>query len=873
MKLTPIAFFLGFGMSVHTFANTPITTDKTFNQDETYTVSDQKSTVAGQAGSTTTVTIASGVNVKLSNTYGGVGFSSVIDASEGDVIFNGGNLTLLKNNSESRPLIGFVYMKRENSTPGNITFNTESAVLISGAAADGILADGNVSFLNGLTMAIDRSRTRENTFEVRGVLVSNGILSSRKAVSIQITPSEGDHEISAIKLEDSKFSAPLLEVEIPRGKIVSGVTIRRDKADPVEAVDGDILITLKNVSLDAKGLSLWLESEGIYALNGNNRISISDSSIGIGLDAKGNINFKTLTVDMHNNHSSTGLIGRDGTIKIDRAVFNMPDKRALAIEAGDGSIIFTESLKTNAHRAFEVYGSAHIDVQKDFYAVGDSDISITATEQAAVVINSSGLGKVQFSGYTEQDQGSRIDIQVGSGADSDDSYWNVTGVSALSSLSVTKNASLYFKVPDPNEATARITVTGDNAKAVRLAGGSIIALYDSEVNLEEGQMIPLIESSKGIELDGMLLAAGASLDHLRGEIKTEHKVSVLRSEEKVFAKDSYTLKMNDEKTLVATLQNKPVINEMLNPATDSFLQSSIAAASTLFAADELLIDSALKSRQGVRETGPFAAARAGKYDLDVPGTVDSTVVSGLLGYAFRVRDSEMGVFVEMGHGTFDTQTSALDPAAIIKSDGKHNYVGFGVYGNYASPLQWLHFTGYVTGGWLRSEFSAPVGEHNTDFDRTSSYWGAHLGAYGEFSVSEKLKSRTFVNYFYDGRERETYSVAGTDKVAAADFHFNALNLHRTQLGTVLEYDYLPTMRPYAALTYEYAFKAEASGKGTDQQGSMSLNGVDLEGSTGIVSLGWMYQNEARNFEFDAGMNGYTGKRRGISAQLQAAWKF
>ena len=54
---------------------------------------------------------------------------------------------------------------------------------------------------------------------------------------------------------------------------------------------------------------------------------------------------------------------------------------------------------------------------------------------------------------------------------------------------------------------------------------------------------------------------------------------------------------------------------------------------------------------------------------------------------------------------------------------------------------------------------------------------------------------------------------------------------------------------------------------------MALDGTDLEGSTGIVSLGWTYQNEARDFEFDAGMNGYAGKRRGISAQLQAAWKF
>ena len=80
-------------------------------------------------------------------------------------------------------------------------------------------------------------------------------------------------------------------------------------------------------------------------------------------------------------------------------------------------------------------------------------------------------------------------------------------------------------------------------------------------------------------------------------------------------------------------------------------------------------------------------------------------------------------------------------------------------------------------------------------------------------------------------------------------------------------------RPYIALTYEYTFKADAKGRAADQYGDLALDGTDLEGSTGIVSLGWTYQNEARDFEFDAGMNGYAGKRRGISAQLQAAWKF
>lgn len=200
-------------------------------------------------------------------------------------------------------------------------------------------------------------------------------------------------------------------------------------------------------------------------------------------------------------------------------------------------------------------------------------------------------------------------------------------------------------------------------------------------------------------------------------------------------------------------------------------------------------------------------------------------------------------------------------------------MGFRVYGNYSTPIDWLHVTVYVKGGWLLSEFSVPLSGVKTDFDRTSNYWGAHVGAYGEFQVTEKLKNRTYLNYFYGGREGESYTVAGTDQVAASDFKFDSLNLHRAQVEAMFEYAYSPTLRPYAALTYEYAFKAEAKGKGTEQKGAMDLNAADLEGSTGIASLGWTYQNEAKSFEFDLGVNGYTGKRQGVSAQSQAAWKF
>ena len=314
----------------------------------------------------------------------------------------------------------------------------------------------------------------------------------------------------------------------------------------------------------------------------------------------------------------------------------------------------------------------------------------------------------------------------------------------------------------------------------------------------------------------------------------------------------------------------PSINQV-DDQTNALMLSSIASAAVMYAADELLIDSTMKSRQGVRQTGPFAAARIGKYDLDVAGELDTTVITGLLGYAFNVQNSEVGVFMEMGHGTYDTRTATTEPVGEAEGDGKHNYVGFGIYGNYATPSDWLHVTGYVKGGWLRNEFSVSLDGVSANFDRTSNYWGAHLGTYGEFQVTEKFKNRTFLNYFYDGRESEAHtSSSGSIEIVES---FGTFNSHRALLGSVFEYAYTPTLRPYVALTYEYVFKADVKRHVTDHSVNLILSGTDLEGSTGIGSMGWTYQNEAKSFEFDLGVNGYTGKRRGISAQLQAAWKF
>ncbi|WP_418857027.1 autotransporter outer membrane beta-barrel domain-containing protein [Sutterella wadsworthensis] len=943
ISLTPLAFALVSALSLHAVAGEPyINSSTSFDKDTVYVVDDQTFVVVGNSTTTPVeIAIADGTKLTLQNAHNKTMQDHVVDGSmRSGVVFSGGDLLLLQNdpyrkdlsNPDSETDLFFIrasggiitFPGNPNPQIGGVVFNNASTE-IRGDLAHGIyLAGGAASFKNGFLMTMDRSPIageHQQKEQMWGVKVDGGGLVAGKNIEINMIAGSFDLSMRGIwVLGGGDFQAESLTLNLDAnnnnlistsltGLVVTGAAGKADLA-----LTGDVNISIKNAAnIRATARGMELSSARKYSFAGNTVMDISNVANAYGLTTSQKVDFgEALTVNMSQIGDSAIGVNATSTASVTakKAVFQIdgdPTYGKQAVYAqSDAKVSFSDSLTTNADLL--TVNRATIDVVKNFEST--DDVAITAQADSTILVNSLKQGTVHFSGYTERTASwggtpnSTISMNIGSGADGDDSYWNVTQASTLTNLSLAKNASLFFKVRDTDldGTDALITVTGAAATAVELASGSNIALYGSGFDLEAGKTIQLIKSDKGIEKDGNALAAGDSLDDLKGDLTVIDIKSLIRATETGFSKDQYDLSMKTDELLIATIKEKapaptpdpdpdpdpnpdpkpnpdPVpepdrpSSDKVNDQTNALMQSSIASAATMYAADELLIDSTMKSRQGVRQTGPFAAARVGKYDLDVTGDADTTVISGLLGYAFNVQDSEVGIFMEMGHGTYDTRTATTAPVGETKGDGKHNYVGFGVYGNYATPIDWLHVTGYVKGGWLRNEFSAPIAGVSVDFDRTSNYWGAHLGMYGEFQAAGKIKNRTFLNYFYDGRESESYTASGSSDVAGADFHFNSLNSHRAQLGSVFEYAYTSALRPYAALTYEYAFKADAKGRASDQFGDLGLNSTDLEGSTGIVSLGWTYQNEAKRFEFDLGVNGYTGKRQGVSAQAQAAWKF
>ena len=903
-KLTPLALALGFAATVNSFAaevtGPTIHASRAFDDDTIYTVTDDNAVVIGSDDlNPVEITIAAGKTLTLKNTFVNPQTKILDGINRGGLIFTGGNLILRLDDvgTDSGPGQWFLRATNYEDT-GTTTFNTDSAVVMEGSVPQGMGFHGDINFKNGFVMNIDRSAV-DVARSITAVLGQIGSTLTTTSADINITAGKNDTSITGIELGyGGNLNAASLNLQLNGSnaqslKVVRGINIWDHKDYPQYnqygkdiTIAGPVTITLQDVP-SASSYAVILTAKRDYSFAGPTKLTVNTSDRGYGLVTNRKVDFTDdLTMDFSGNNHSWGIFANAaGQVTAKTASINMQDGNSHAIWLKDNaSVAIAEALKTNAHYAMVGQGESTIDVQKDFITTARSGLSVQ--DKAKIFINSSGRGKVQFSGFTEMDDKSegQIVLNVGSGSVDENSYWNVTDRSTLTNLAVASKASLNFLLTADvlsslADDEAIVLVTGTTPvllhSAASASGASPITLSGTGLKLNAGDEVRLIKSSAGIALDKAdnRLAAGSSLDELKGNLNVEHIASLSRVQETELTKDDYDLKMKSENMLVATIKAKRPSVDKVNDQTNALMQSSIASAATMYAADELLIDSTMKSRNGVRQTGPFAAARVGKYDLDVRGDLETNVISGLLGYAVNLQGSEIGAFVEMGHGTYDTKTTAASPLGKIRGDGKHNYVGLGVYGNYTTPWEWLHFTGYVKGGWLRNEFSAPIAGVSVDFDRTSNYWGAHLGMYGEFQAAGKIKNRTFLNYFYDGRESESYTASGSSDVAGADFHFNSLNSHRAQLGSVFEYAYTSALRPYAALTYEYAFKADAKGRASDQFGDLGLNGTDLEGSTGIVSFGWTYQNETKHFEFDLGVNGYTGKRQGVSAQAQAAWKF
>jgi outer membrane autotransporter protein len=293
-----------------------------------------------------------------------------------------------------------------------------------------------------------------------------------------------------------------------------------------------------------------------------------------------------------------------------------------------------------------------------------------------------------------------------------------------------------------------------------------------------------------------------------------------------------------------------------------------------FLADRGLSAALQNGAQSKRQS--FAAIGGSRVKHETGSHVDVEGYSLVAGLAVTrplpAGEVTVGAFIEHGEGDYDTSNS-FSNAASVHGKGEANYTGGGV-------LAHLTFGENARGDAFYTEASAHAGKVKLDFatrdlldafgrraayDSDSSYASAHAGLGYIWNVSDSDRVKLYSQYLWSRQGSDTVKLTTGEPVKFAD-----VDSHRTRLGARWSHRLNQNGQAYlgAAWEREYDGKARASIHG------YSLRTPDLKGNTGLVEAGFAFTPSANQpLTLDIGVQGYAGKREGVTGSFRLNYRF
>ena len=212
-----------------------------------------------------------------------------------------------------------------------------------------------------------------------------------------------------------------------------------------------------------------------------------------------------------------------------------------------------------------------------------------------------------------------------------------------------------------------------------------------------------------------------------------------------------------------------------------------------------------------------------------------------------------GPFIEYGRGSYD---SYLDDGT--HGSGKTNYLGAGVMAKIETKEHnWVDSSLRI--GRTKSDYTGLA-----NYDTTSTYYGVQVGVGKDFHVRENDTVGAYVRYAYA-------HTAGTSAHLSSGetFDFDAVNSHRLRVGTRYTHSATALSQLYAGLAWEYEFDGDAR---ATSQGD-SAPSPSLKGGSALLELGYRFAPQGSRMSYDLNLNGWQGKRKGVTGGVSVKWAF
>ena len=168
-------------------------------------------------------------------------------------------------------------------------------------------------------------------------------------------------------------------------------------------------------------------------------------------------------------------------------------------------------------------------------------------------------------------------------------------------------------------------------------------------------------------------------------------------------------------------------------------------------------------------------------------------------------------------------------------------------------------------GGVRVDGALRAGRTKSDYtglasyDTSNAYYGIQVGAGKDFRVSEAAAVNAY-----------THTAGASAHLSTGEtYEFDAMNSHRVRLGTRWTHGDTAHTQLYAGLAWEYEFDGAAH---ASYQGDRTPS-PSLKGGSALLELGYRFAPKSSRVRYDLHLNGWQGKREGITGGVSVKWMF
>ena len=824
------------------------------------------------SGSATGNSLAIRSGTVQNNAFGGYVDSGSGEASGNSVTFNGGSVTnniyggmsaagLAQNNSVTMTKGSAKWLLGGYSANGNVignSVNVSGGTLtgVSGGESNSGSATGNIvsisggtvqSNVNGGFVASGSGKATGNIVNISGnadlsgAVVAGGSSPDGDAFTDNTLNKNSDAAVHlARNFASVNFgysgTANIGELDsTPTGSALSGVTVNTNA---------------NNVSFDgviSGSGSITKTGAGTLILSGTNTYSggttISAGTLSIGSDT--NIGSGTNTIG----NKGTLLLSGNGTYTNDWTL------------SGAGSAIATDNNNTLSGVL-----SGNGGLTKT--GAGTLTLSGTNTYTGMTMVRSGALAlgsdltsnQLTLYGGTVFDRGSHNHSL-------DNGILSVNGANGQSAMYKgdlsARNATLNFISPvHPTQPLLRVTGDADvsgSACNVGLAGGTSLA---------SGSTLTLLEVDPDKTLTANNLQRGNGIVQIGSTVAHDITADVNL--------DPTTRRLNAVTAQVspgrATDQSKALSEGFLGGLALNLQGADLVAGRGM--------DSAVRASSGTDDAerhgfAGFGALSGGSLRYNTGSHLDMNSLSLLTGLAWGIDLAPgrltLGAFFEYGNGSYDTHNSFTN-AASVDGDGNAYYLGGGI-------LARMDFVN-IGPGRFYAEASGRAGKtHNeydssdlrdaagrkADYDSSSPYYGLHFGTGYVWNINDAATLDLYGKYFWTRQQGDSVGLSTGEHLS-----FDDINSSRLRFGGRFAYILNEHVAPYIGAAWEHEF----DGKARARTNGFDIDAPNLRGNTGIGELGLSLTPSADlPLTVDLGVQGYTGKREGVTGSLMVKWEF